>query len=132
MLALLLKPNILGLIFPWRTPTLGRLMGTQTPHFFGRTSASVINLLFVGRPPGCVSLDCTTSLPLLLTWLWFLLYIFSCIRSFLLVFRFLISSCSTGSCNFGVPVGGGELRVFLFYHLGHSGIFVLWLWGFSF
>ena len=30
---------------------------------------------------------------------------------------FLIDSCSVNSCIFGVPVGGGELRVFLLCHL---------------
>ena len=31
----------------------------------------------------------------------------------------LTDSCSV-SCNFGVPMGGGELRVFLLHHLGHT------------
>lgn len=32
----------------------------------------------------------------------------------------LINSCSVNNCDFGVPVGRGELRVFLFCLLGHS------------
>ena len=32
----------------------------------------------------------------------------------------LIYSCSVNSFNLGVPVGGGELRVFLLCRLGHS------------
>ena len=47
-------------------------------------------------------------------------FIFSCRKIFsasLLVF--LINSCSTNSCNFGVSVRGGKVRVFLFCHLGH-------------
>ena len=42
-------------------------------------------------------------------------FIFSCRKIFsasLLVF--LINSCSTNSCNFGVSVRGGKVRVFLF------------------
>lgn len=31
---------------------------------------------------------------------------------------FLINSCLANSCNFGIPMGEGELRVFLLYHLG--------------
>ena len=42
---------------------------------------------FVGRPPKGMGLDSTLSPPLLHIFLWFLLYIFSCRRSFLLVFR---------------------------------------------
>ena len=30
----------------------------------------------------------------------------------------LIDSFSVSSCDFGVPMGGGELRVFLLCHLG--------------
>lgn len=44
--------------------------------------------------------------------LWFLLHIFSC-RSF------LIDGCSINSCNFVVPLKGGELRVFLLHPLGY-------------
>ena len=47
-------------------------------------------------------------------------FIFSCRKIFsanLLVF--LINSCSTNSCNFGVSVRGGKVRVFLFCLLGH-------------
>ena len=32
----------------------------------------------------------------------------------------LTDSYSVNSCNFGVLVGGYELRVFLLYHLGHT------------
>ena len=42
--------------------------------------------------------------------LWFLLHVFSC-RSF------LIDGCSINSCNFVVPLKGGELRVFLLHHI---------------
>lgn len=31
-----------------------------------------------------------------------------------------LHSCPANSCNFCVPVGGGEPRVFLFCHFGHS------------
>ena len=33
--------------------------------------------------------------------------------------RFL-NSCSVGCCNFGVPMGGDELRVFLLCHPDHT------------
>lgn len=33
---------------------------------------------------------------------------------------FFIDGCSVDRCGFGVLVRGGELRVFLFYHLGRS------------
>ena len=49
---------------------------------------------------------------------WFLLCIFSCKRLFWgYVLIFFIDSCSLNSCNFGVPMRGGELRVFLPCHL---------------
>ena len=54
-------------------------------------------------------------LPILL---YFLLYIFSCRRFFstnLLVVH--INNCLVNNFSFGVPVGGGKLRVFLLHHL---------------
>ena len=50
-----------------------------------------------------------------------LLYVFICKRSFLLVFRLFSHSTdnrSVNSCDFGVCVGGGKLRVFLLCHRG--------------
>ena len=32
----------------------------------------------------------------------------------------LTNRYSINSCNIGMPMGAGELRVFLLYHLGHS------------
>ena len=69
------KPDVLGLIFWYRTPSLGASMLAQTPHFLGRTSTVVIGLLFwhfLSRDGG---LDHTRSLPLLPV-LRVLLYIF--------------------------------------------------------
>ena len=66
-----------------RTPWAGVL----TPCFLGRTSAVLIILSFVNRLPRSVGLDYTLSLPLLPIQVWFLHYIFSCGKSFLLVFR---------------------------------------------
>lgn len=43
----------------------------------------------------------------------------------------IINSCSVNSWKFGVPVRGGELRVFLLYHLGCSFLtvtFLIYLW----
>ena len=45
--------------------------------------------------------------------LWFLLDIFTCRGYFLLIFWSFSFNCSVNSCNFGVPLRGGELRVFL-------------------
>ena len=75
-------PNVMGVCLPDVEP-LG--WGAQTPHSFGRTSAVVIILLFVGCVTRGVGLDYTASLPLLLILLWILFYIFIC-RSFQLVF----------------------------------------------
>ena len=81
----------------------------------------MIIFLLVGHQPGSVGLDYTVSLPLLPIWLWFLLYTFSCRRSFFASLQvILINSCSANSFNFGVPRGGGELRVFLLYHLVYT------------
>ena len=44
---------------------------------------SVIILQFVGHPTGVMGLDYIVSPPVLPTPLWFLLYVFSCRRSFL-------------------------------------------------
>ena len=69
-----------------------RSLGWEPDYSFdtlllGKTSATVIILPSVGRLPRDVSLDYTTSLPFLPILLWVLLYIFSCGKSFLLVFR---------------------------------------------
>ena len=55
--------------------------GAQTTHSLGR-----IILPFVGRLLGDISLDYIASLPLPSILLWFVLYIFTCRRSFPLVF----------------------------------------------
>ena len=68
----------------WRTQC-----GAWTPQSLRRASAIVIILLFVGHLPMGVDLDYTVSLALLVILWWFLLYIFSCGKSFTLVFRSL-------------------------------------------
>ena len=115
-----------GLVLLVHDPSLGSLCGARTPYSLERTSA--INLC--NYPPICGSptrwggmgVYYTLSPPLLSVSLWFFLYIFSCRRSFSSSLQvFLINSCPANSCtNFGVPMGGGELRVFLLHHLGHS------------
>ena len=66
-----------------------------------------------------MGLDCTSFSPLLCSLLWFLLYIFSCRSFFSATLQvFLINRCSVNSCNFGEPVGGGELMIFLLCHPG--------------
>ena len=77
------KLNILGAHLPDIRPRAQS--GALILHSLGRTSAIVIILPSMGHPPGyMMSLDYTTPLPHLPISLWFFLYIFSCIRSFLL------------------------------------------------
>ena len=61
--------------------------------------------------------DYIRSLPLLPILLWFLLYVFSCRRSFLVGSGLFHQWLFSDSCNFGVLMRGGELRVFLLCHL---------------
>ena len=75
-----------------------------------------------GPPTQEYGLDYIAILPLLLILLWFLLYVFSCRTSFLIDSSFSSISCSGDSCDFGVPVREGELRVFLPCHLGQSSL----------
>ena len=42
-------------------------------------------------------------------------WLFSCLS---VAYRVILTNCSINSCNFGVPVEGGELRVF--HHLSYS------------
>ena len=56
------KPNVLGLILPWRT---WDRIPVCTHCCLGRPSAAVIILLFVGCPHGGMGLDYTVTLPLL-------------------------------------------------------------------
>ena len=65
-----------------RTSRLGSLMWHSDPWLLWRTSALVITLLFVGCLPESIGLGYTTSSPFLPVLLWFLLYIFSCEKSF--------------------------------------------------
>ena len=64
----------------------GAQCGAWTLHSLGRTSGTVIILLFVGHRLGGVGLHYIVSLLLLLISLWFLLYTLSCEKSSLLVF----------------------------------------------
>lgn len=80
----------------------------------------VIILPFVDRPPRVMGLDYTTLIPFLPVLLRFLLYIFGCGRAFLTGSSlFLVDSCSVIVlfCDFGVPMRGSKLRLFLFCHL---------------
>ena len=74
----------------------------------GNYAVAVI-LLFVVHTLGNMGLDSIMTLPSYCL-MWFLLHIFSC-RSF------LVDGCSINSCNFVVPLKGGELRVFLLHHI---------------
>ena len=82
------KARCLGTHFPSKGPLgLGDLCGAWTPHSLWRTSAIVIILLFVGHLARTVGLDYTMSLPPTPpVSLWFLLYIFSCGKSFWFIF----------------------------------------------
>lgn len=70
----------------------------------------------MGRPPGGVGINYTVSLFLLPGLVLFLIYLFGCERHFLLDSVLLINNFSINSHNFGVFMGGSELRVFLLYH----------------
>ena len=69
-----------------------------------------------------VSLDYSPSPPLLPIFLCFFLFSFSFII-YASLQVILINSCSVNSCNFGVPLGGVVLKVFLLHHLGHAFLF---------
>ena len=110
------KPKILGIHLPIVGPLgWGARYEAQIPHSLGRISSVVIIIPFVSCPHEGMGLDYIMTLLILPVSLWFLLYIFSCRRYFLI---FFIDGCSITTCNFGVPVRGGELRVFLLCHLG--------------
>ena len=85
-------------------------MWGSDPSLLGRTSETVVTLPFVGHPLDRLGLNHMSTLPLLLTFLWFLLT-FSCERSFLEGSGlFLINKFSLNSCNFSMLIKGGELR----------------------
>ena len=73
----------------------------------------------MGCPPRGVGLSYTATV-LLLSVLWFFLYVFSCRRIFLVGSSLSHNSFSVKSCHFGVPMRGSGLRVFLLCHLGNS------------
>lgn len=113
------------LIFPAQDSLVGSLMLSRTPHSLGRTSAIVIIFLFVSNLPSYMSLDCIASPPLSpsccgsssISLLW---KIFFHVSPQII----LINDCSVNDYNFRVPIGGGELRVFLLNHLSHSKIWL--------
>ena len=93
-------------------PGWGVQHGSQTIHFLGRTTMIMIFLLFWDRWPGEVGLS-------YLSHCGFFLYVFSCGKSFLLIFKSFSYTFSVSSCNSDVFLGGDEFRVFLLAHLGH-------------
>ena len=62
-----------------QTPGLGSLMWGSDLSLLWENLCNIIILQFVGHPPRGYGFACIVSLPLLL---WFLLYVFSCRRSF--------------------------------------------------
>ena len=76
-----------GLSSQCRTPGLRSLIWGPELSLLGENPCSCDYTLVCGMPTGGVGLDYTVSPPLLPVSLWFLLYIFSCEKSFLLVFR---------------------------------------------
>ena len=101
-----------GLSFWYRNPGLGSLMWDSDPSLLGRF------LPLVDHLPRAVGLECTVHTPFLPSYcgsfLELLWKLFSATLQFV-----LIESCSVNGCNFRVPMGGGELKVFLFPLLGH-------------
>ena len=106
------------------SPGWGDWGGVWTPCSLGSMSAIMMIFPFMDHLPGGVGLDYTVSLPLLPISLWLLFYILSCGKSFLVVFspfsQIVALKIVLNSCNYGVPIGGGEFRVFLLSHLGHT------------
>ena len=105
------------LIFLVQDPRLGAWCGAQTPHSSGMTSAVVIFFLLVNHQPRVWSLleSVSTSLTHLMVAPSLYVYLQKIFSAGLYVI--LRVSCSVNICNFGVPMGGGELRVFLLCHL---------------
>ena len=97
----------------------GAQHGVQTTYSLGRNFAIVIILPFVARPPQGMVLTIQFFHPP--TYPTFGSFFISLVIDdlFSSIPVFLINSCSANSCNFGVPVGGDELRVFLLHHLAH-------------
>ena len=85
--ASLQSQTFVELVLLMQDPWAGEWCGASTSCSLRRTSASVVIFLFVGHPPRGMGVDYITSPPLLPVLLWFLLYIFSWRRSFLLVFQ---------------------------------------------
>ena len=109
------KSDVLGLISlqdPW--------CEAQVPHSSGKTPAIMVILLFVSHQPGFAGLDYAKSPLLLSISLWFFLLIYGHGKIFSASLQIIAKdSCSINNCNFCVPVGGGELRVFLLDQLSH-------------
>lgn len=99
----------------------GACHGTWTPSPSERASAVVKYILLMSHHARGVGPEHSISLPLLPVSMWLFPYILSCIWSVLLVFssvhfqRELFCILVVG---FGESKGEGELRTFLFYHLG--------------
>ena len=92
---LLSKPNILRAHLLGAGPLgWGTQCGYWTPLLLGEKLSIVIILLFVAHLPGGIGLEYSTSMPLLLISLWFLLYIFSCRRFFSARFQSFLSIVS--------------------------------------
>ena len=114
----LLQSQILWeLIFPLQEPQAGE------PNMRLRPLTPLEEPLQCNYSPICrlpaqgYGIDYIVSLLLLPISLWFPFYTFSCRRS-LFVGLSLFHGCSADSCDFGVHVKEGELRVFLLCHIG--------------
>ena len=120
------KPNVVGACFSsesWAGEH-NMVLGPLAP--WGGSLQLWLSSFFVGCSLTYMGLDCSGSLFLLSVSYWLLIYIFR-FRRFFCVFLQgnFMDSCSVNSCNFGMPVGGGELRVFLLCHLGCSTYFIV-------
>ena len=103
---------------PWAgEPYLG--LGPFTP--LRELSTIAIIIPFVSCPPRGMGFDYIETLTLLSILFWLLLYIFIC-KSSLVDSSLFHQWLFCNSCDFGVPVRGGKLRVFLFHDLSQSSI----------
>ena len=112
-----LQIQLWGLLFPCRIPGLGSPKCDSKLSLL-KNPCNIIILQFVDLPPGDTRLD-SISWVCLFQRLLVVPYVFNC-RSFLAGANLFHWWCSEDSCDFGELIREGEVRVFLFHHLGQT------------
>lgn len=95
-------------------------VGLRPLPFWERIITIVIILMFVCLPLGI--LDSIVSCPLFYCSSFFIFLLQR--KQFASLQVMVISICSVNTCNFGIPMGGIELRGFLQHHVDHSLLYV--------